>query len=85
MELSDHLDERGITLNVIDQSIDTSTSAGRALFQMLGVFAEFERNLISERTKEHYAVVRGEDPADAHAHSPAHDSNVPKTCTTAEI
>ncbi|MBK5248441.1 MAG: recombinase family protein [Actinomycetales bacterium] len=52
MALSEQLDERGITLKVIDQAIDTSTSAGRALFQMLGVFAEFERNLISERTKE---------------------------------
>jgi len=52
MELSDQLDSRGIALKVIDQAIDTSTSAGRALFQMLGVFAEFERNLISERTKE---------------------------------
>ena len=52
MALSDQLDQRGIALKVIDQAIDTSTSAGRALFQMLGVFAEFERNLISERTKE---------------------------------
>ena len=52
MALSDQLDQRDIALKVIDQAIDTSTSAGRALFQMLGVFAEFERNLISERTKE---------------------------------
>jgi hypothetical protein len=31
------------------QGVDTSTPAGKALFQMLGVFAEFERSLIQER------------------------------------
>lgn len=33
------------------QAVDTSTPAGRALFQMLGVFSEFERSLIRERVK----------------------------------
>ncbi len=33
------------------QGIDTSTPAGRAMFQMLGVFAEFERAMIQERVK----------------------------------
>jgi DNA invertase Pin-like site-specific DNA recombinase len=33
------------------QAVDTSTPAGRALFQMLGVFAEFERAMIVERVK----------------------------------
>jgi DNA invertase Pin-like site-specific DNA recombinase len=31
------------------QSLDTSTPAGRAMFQMLGVFSEFEREIIRER------------------------------------
>jgi DNA invertase Pin-like site-specific DNA recombinase len=31
------------------QAVDTTTPAGRALFQMLGVFAEFERAIIQER------------------------------------
>src|SRR5215472_5327851 len=31
------------------QAVDTTTPAGRALFQMLGVFAEFERTIIQER------------------------------------
>lgn len=39
----------GIDLIVLDQSIDTTTSAGRAMFGMLAVFAEFERDLIRER------------------------------------
>jgi DNA invertase Pin-like site-specific DNA recombinase len=33
------------------QGLDTSTPAGKAMFQMIGVFAEFERALIVERTK----------------------------------
>jgi DNA invertase Pin-like site-specific DNA recombinase len=31
------------------QGLDTSTPSGRAMFQMLGVFAEFERSMIRER------------------------------------
>jgi DNA invertase Pin-like site-specific DNA recombinase len=31
--------------------VDTSTPAGKALFQMMGVFAEFERAMIRERVK----------------------------------
>src|SRR5580704_10575898 len=33
------------------QGLDTSTPAGKALFQMLGVFGEFERSMIVERTR----------------------------------
>ena len=33
------------------QGVDTSTPAGKALFQMMGVFAEFERAMIRERVK----------------------------------
>jgi DNA invertase Pin-like site-specific DNA recombinase len=39
----------GVDLYLHQQGVDTTTPAGRALFQMLGVFAEFERALILER------------------------------------
>jgi DNA invertase Pin-like site-specific DNA recombinase len=39
----------GIDLYLHVQGLDTTTPAGRALFQMLGVFAEFERSIIQER------------------------------------
>jgi DNA invertase Pin-like site-specific DNA recombinase len=39
----------GIDLYLHQQAVDTSTPAGRALFQMMGVFAEFERAMIVER------------------------------------
>ena len=42
------------------KAIDTTTPAGRALFQMLGVFAEFERAIIVERVRAGIARARAE-------------------------
>lgn len=52
------LERREIELVSLQERIDTTTPAGRALFQMCGVMAEFERNLISERTKAGLAAAR---------------------------
>ncbi len=41
----------GCDLYLHQQGIDTTTPAGKAMFQMLGVFAEFERAMIQERVK----------------------------------
>src|SRR5271154_7389092 len=41
----------GINLFLHQQGIDTTTPAGKALFQIMGVFAEFERAMIQERVK----------------------------------
>lgn len=43
------LKDLNIDLFLHQQGLDTSTSSGRALYQMLGVFAEFEREIIRER------------------------------------
>jgi DNA invertase Pin-like site-specific DNA recombinase len=43
------LKAKGVDLYLHQQGVDTGTPAGKALFQMLGVFAEFERSLIVER------------------------------------
>jgi DNA invertase Pin-like site-specific DNA recombinase len=40
-----------VDLYLHQQGLDTSTPSGRALFQMLGVFSEFERAMIQERVK----------------------------------
>ena len=40
-----------IDLYLHQQAIDTTTPAGKAMFQMCGVFAEFERSILSERVK----------------------------------
>lgn len=41
----------GVDLYLHKQGLDTSTPSGRAMFGMLGVFAEFEREMISERVR----------------------------------
>src|SRR5262245_16127410 len=46
------LRERGVHLRATEQPIDTSTAAGKAFLDMLGVFAEFETNLRRERQLE---------------------------------
>lgn len=46
------LRERGVHLKATDQPVDTSTAAGKAFLDMLGVFAEFETNLRRERQME---------------------------------
>ena len=46
--LSD-IESKGINLYLHQQNIDTSSPSGKMLFQLLGVFAEFERSMIRER------------------------------------
>ena len=41
----------GVGLYLHQQGVDTTTPAGKAMFQMMGVFAEFERSMIQERVK----------------------------------
>jgi DNA invertase Pin-like site-specific DNA recombinase len=45
------LKAKGIGLYLHQQGVDTSTPAGKALFQMLGVFAEFEHAMIIDRVR----------------------------------
>jgi DNA invertase Pin-like site-specific DNA recombinase len=52
LSLFDEFNKRGIGFIATTQNIDTSTSSGKLQMQIMGAFAEFERNLISERTKE---------------------------------
>jgi DNA invertase Pin-like site-specific DNA recombinase len=52
------LRDKGVDLFLHQQGLDTSTTAGRAMFQMLGVFAEFERGIIRERVNAGLARAR---------------------------
>ena len=45
------LHAKDVGLYLHQQAVDTTTPAGRALFQMMGVFAEFERSMIQERVR----------------------------------
>lgn len=54
------LEARGVSLRATEQPIDTSTAAGRAFLQMLGVFAEFETAIRRERQLEGIAKAKAE-------------------------
>jgi DNA invertase Pin-like site-specific DNA recombinase len=54
------LESRGVTLKATEQPIDTSSAAGRAFLQMLGVFAEFETAIRKERQLEGIAKAKAE-------------------------
>src|SRR5262245_38186266 len=49
-----------VDLHLHQQGIDTTTPAGKALFQMMGVSAEFERSIIQERVRAGLARARSE-------------------------
>lgn len=51
MKILDDFDHRGIKFKSLNEAIDTSGAIGRLMFHMMGAFAQFERDLISERTK----------------------------------
>jgi len=51
IEFVTELQERGIGFRSLTESMDTTTSGGKLIFHIFGALAEFERNLIRERTK----------------------------------
>jgi DNA invertase Pin-like site-specific DNA recombinase len=52
ISLIDEFQKKKVDFICITQNIDTTSSVGKLQFHIMGAFAEFERNLISERTKE---------------------------------
>jgi DNA invertase Pin-like site-specific DNA recombinase len=51
---------KGVDLYLHQQGLDTSTASGKAMFQMMGVFAEFERAMIHERVMAGLTRARAE-------------------------
>ena len=51
VQLLDDFHAKGVNLYFHQQGIDTTTPSGKMMFQMCGVFAEFERSMIQERVK----------------------------------
>lgn len=58
LEVVGGLEQRGIALRSLTESIDTSSPAGRLVFHTFGALAEFERDLIRERTRAGLAAAR---------------------------
>jgi DNA invertase Pin-like site-specific DNA recombinase len=53
-----YLENHGVALRSLHESIDTSTSTGKLVFHLFGALAEFERNLIKERTMTGLSAAR---------------------------
>ena len=58
VETVNALEERGIGFKSLTESIDTPSAGGRLVFHLFSALAEFERNLISDRTKAGLAAAR---------------------------
>ena len=58
LSIVNQLEKEGVSLRVLDQAIDTGTPAGKALLQMLAVFAEFETAIRSERQMDGIAKAK---------------------------
>ncbi|AQT43462.1 Site-specific DNA recombinase [Bartonella apihabitans] len=58
LSIVQELERKGVKLRVVDQNIDTTTPAGRAMLQMLAVFAEFETAIRSERQMDGIAKAK---------------------------
>lgn len=59
LSLFDEFKSKGVEFIAATQNIDTSTAAGKLQMHILAAFAEFERNIISERTKEGLKGAKG--------------------------
>lgn len=58
LEIVGSLEDEGVAFESLSDRIDTSTAAGKMFFQVFGALAEFERNVIRERTMAGLAAAR---------------------------
>ena len=58
IQITERFDESGVNLVSLTDQIDTSSSVGRFLFHLMASLAQFERDLISDRTKAGLEVAR---------------------------
>jgi DNA invertase Pin-like site-specific DNA recombinase len=58
IEVITRLNERGIGFRSLTEQIDTTTSGGKLIFHVFGALAEFERDIIRERTQAGLASAR---------------------------
>lgn len=60
MEIVDHLQEREVTLRILDMGLDTSTPSGELILTVMGAIAQFERSIMLERQREGIAKAKSE-------------------------
>lgn len=58
IQITTRLEAEGVGFRSLSEAIDTTTASGRLLFHVMGAIAEFERGLISERTRAGMAAAK---------------------------
>ena len=58
LHIMEKVSDAGAGFRSLTEAVDTTTSAGRMMMQMLGSFAEFERSMVRERTRAGLAAAR---------------------------
>jgi len=58
IDVFETLRQRGVDVVILDQAIDTTTPAGKLMFHVIAAIAEFERDLIRERTRDGLKTAR---------------------------
>jgi DNA invertase Pin-like site-specific DNA recombinase len=58
IQITTRLEAEGMGFRSLSEAIDTTTASGRLLFHVMGAIAEFERSLISERTRAGMAAAK---------------------------
>lgn len=59
LEIVEYLDQKGVSLVVLNLGIDTKSPTGRLMLTMIGAVASFERQLLLERQAEGIAIAKG--------------------------
>lgn len=73
VETLETLESKGVQLKSLTEGIDTSSAAGRAFFGMAAVFAQFERDLLVERTREGLRAARRKGHTGGRPRTPSKD------------
>jgi DNA invertase Pin-like site-specific DNA recombinase len=58
--ITQQLEKKGVTLNILDMKLDTSTPTGKLMLNLLGSIAQFERELMLERQLEGIAKAKAD-------------------------
>jgi DNA invertase Pin-like site-specific DNA recombinase len=85
VSLLGELHAKGVDLYLHQQGIDTGTSAGKAMFQMMGVFAEFERAMFVERLKSGVPRARSQGKGLGRCRKPRGNTQTHSTSRSAEV
>lgn len=68
LHIMEQVQDAGAGFRSVTEAVDTTTSAGRMVMQMLGSFAEFERSMVRERTRAGLAAARDRGGGPGHSH-----------------